>query len=306
MPREHFGPGHTYLDRSDLLDFEELTRLASIFTELGVRKIRLTGGEPLLRRGLPLLVEQLKVTTGIQIAMTTNGSLLAAHAESLKAAGLDRVTVSLDSLHDASFQAINDVDFGVDRVLQGIDAALRADLRPVKINAVIKRGVNDSQLVELASYARERGITLRLIEFMDVGGTNRWNRQEVVGASEMLATIGAAFPLREAPPQAVGEVARRYAYLDGSGELGIIASVSAPFCGSCSRARISADGKLFTCLFASSGLDLRRPLREGASNSDLRALISATWSRRDDRYSELRRRRKTLAAEPVEMSYIGG
>ncbi len=307
MPRAVFGPGFQFLPARELLSFEEIARLSGIFVTLGVRKLRLTGGEPLVRRDLPELVRQLPRAPGLDLALTTNGSLLAAHAAALRSAGLDRVTVSLDSLDDATFRRMNDAEVPVQTVLDAISAAERVGLR-VKINAVIQRGVNDHGLLDLASYFRGRGVVLRLIEYMDVGNSNGWSHAEVVSAREMLERIDAVFPLEAAQPSYPGEVARRYRYRDGSGEIGIIASVTQPFCGDCSRGRLSAQGTFYTCLFASAGHDLRGLLRSGQSDDEIARQISALWQARSDAYSEqrgaqlvaLRRRPK------IEMSYIGG
>ncbi|HUZ83728.1 MAG TPA: GTP 3',8-cyclase MoaA [Gaiellales bacterium] len=306
MPREVFGRDYPFLPRAQLLTFEEIARLAHSFARHGVRKLRLTGGEPLLRRDLDQLVALLREVPGIEdIALTTNGSLLAARAGRLAAAGLDRVTVSLDSLDDDVFRAMNDVDVPVSRVLAGIDAAAAAGLAPVKVNMVVKRGVNEHSLLPMAEHFRGSGHVLRLIEYMDVGTTNGWRLDDVVPAAEMIAAIGAVWPLEPVDRDYPGEVARRYRYLDGGGELGVISSVSQPFCRDCTRARLSAEGELFTCLFAARGHDLRGPLRDGAGDGELDELIGSIWGRRGDRYSELR----TLGTAPVpkvEMSHIGG
>ena len=310
MPRSEFGPGFEFLRPSEILSFEEIARVSRAFVSLGVRKLRLTGGEPLLRRHLHRLIELLPHDADgerIDIALTTNGSLLERHARDLASAGLARVTVSLDSIDDATFQRMNDADVSVRRVLDGIDAARAAGLT-VKVNAVIRRGVNDTGMLDLVRHFKGSGITLRLIEFMDVGNTNRWNPTEVVSAKEMLATIGAEFPLHSLPPRYPGEVAQRHRFADNSGELGIIASVTQPFCGDCSRARLSAPGLLYTCLFAAQGHDLRAPLRAGIDDPTLAQHIATIWRARRDAYSEQRgqplltlgRRRK------IEMSYIGG
>ena len=305
MPREHFGPDHKYLPRAEVLSFEEISRLVGIFGALGARKLRLTGGEPLLRRDLHKLIALLKTSSSMELAMTSNGSLLKSHAEQLVAAGLDRITISLDSIDDATFRAMNDVEFSVQRVLEGIDAALTAGLRPIKINAVIRRGMNDEGIVDLATFARENGHIMRFIEFMDVGHTNSWKLDNVVPANEIVARINALYPLEAIEPAYRGEVASRYRYADGSGEIGIISSVSRPFCGSCTRARLSAEGRLYTCLFASEGLDQRTPLRRGDNDDQIRQLIESTWTSRSDRYSELRAQ-TPKSRPPVEMSYIGG
>ena len=302
MPREVFGRDFVFLPRGQLLTFEELTRLAGVFAGLGVRKLRLTGGEPLVRRDL----EKLAGIGGIQdIAMTTNGALLARKAQALAAAGLRRVTVSLDSLDDAVFMALNDAHFPAARVLEAIAAAAGAGLAPVKVNMVVRRGVNEQSILPMAAHFRHSGHLLRFIEYMDVGTTNGWRLEEVVPAAEIISLIGGQWPLQPVEPAYPGEVARRYRYLDGGGEIGVIASVTQPFCRGCTRARLSAEGSLYTCLFAGAGHDLRGPLRGGASDEALRAQIASAWTRRADRYSELR----SLATRPkqkVEMSHIGG
>jgi len=305
MPREHFGADYQYLPKSSVLSFEEISRLVRIFATLGAEKLRLTGGEPLLRRDVHKLVGLLRASSTMELAMTSNGSLLEKQAEALATAGLDRITISLDSTHDATFQAMNDVDFSVDRVIAGIDAAQAAGLDPIKINAVVRRNVNEASVLDLASFGRQRGHTVRFIEYMDVGYTNSWKLGDIVPASEILDRIHARFPIEALHPRYRGEVARRYRYLDGGGEVGVIASVTAPFCGDCSRARLSADGHLYTCLFASEGLDLRAPLRRGESDEELARRIEERWVGRTDRYSEQRAvQRNNLP--PVEMSYIGG
>ncbi len=306
MPKTIFGRDFAFLPRSELLSFEEITRLARLFADEGVSKLRLTGGEPLLRKDLDQLVAMLATVEGIDdIALTTNGSALAAHADRLRRAGLRRVSVSLDALDDDTFAAMNDVAFPVSRVLTGIDAAARAGLRPVKVNMVVKRGVNDARIVEMADHFRGSGHILRFIEYMDVGTTNGWRMDDVVPAAEILARIDARWPIEPVDPSYAGEVASRYRYRDGAGEIGVIASVTQPFCGGCTRVRLSADGKLYTCLFAARGHDLRGPLRQGATDAELRTLIRSTWERRADRYSELRRAR-TERTPRIEMSYIGG
>jgi GTP 3',8-cyclase len=304
MPKEVFGRDHRFLPRDQLLSFEEIARVASVFASLGVRKVRLTGGEPLLRRQLERLVARLAELPGIDLSMTTNGSLLPAKATVLRDAGLARVTVSLDSLDDAIFRAMNDADFPVAAVLDGIEAAAAAGL-PVKVNAVVKRGVNDGEVVRLADHFRGTGHVLRFIEYMDVGHSNGWRLDDVVTAEEIVGAIAARYPLEPLPPRYPGEVADRWRYLDGEGEIGVIASVTRPFCGGCTRARLSADGKLFTCLFAVRGHDLRGPLRGGASDEALAETIGGVWRRRRDRYSELRSA-ETAGLAKVEMSYIGG
>jgi cyclic pyranopterin phosphate synthase len=304
MPKEIFGHDYRFLERKELLSFEEITRLARVFKGLGVEKIRLTGGEPLLRRELERLVSMLSGLE-LELAMTTNGALLTQKASALRAAGLDRVSVSLDSLDDATFRALNDVDFPVTRVLEGIDAAVAAGF-PVKVNMVVKRGWNDQDILPMARFFKERGQTLRLIEYMDVGTHNGWRLDDVVTAAEMLETISAELPLEPLEPQYRGEVAQRYRYRDGSAELGLIASVSQPFCGDCTRARISADGRLYTCLFAARGHDLRALVRSTSADQELEQQITSIWGRRGDRYSELRTEETATKARKVEMSYIGG
>ena len=304
MPKSVFGRDYTFMPRRELLTFEEIERVVRTFVPLGVRKIRLTGGEPLLRRDVEVLVSMLSRIPGLDLTLTTNGALLPRKAQALREAGLSRITVSLDSLDDETFRAMNDVDFPVERVLEGIDAAAEAGL-PVKVNAVVKRGVNDAGIVDLARRFRGTAHTVRFIEFMDVGATNGWRLDDVVPAAEIVAAIGAAFPLEPVEAAYHGEVARRWRYRDGAGEIGVIASVTQPFCGSCTRARISAEGKLYTCLFAVRGVDLRALLRDGATDEELRERLVAVWQRRKDRYSELRSE-QTAALPKIEMSYIGG
>ena len=307
MPKELFGLNHRFMPRRELLSFEELQRTVAIFASLGVRKIRLTGGEPLLRQDLHLLIRMIADTPGIEdVSLTTNGSLLTLGAATrLADAGLRRVTVSLDALREDVFQAMNDVSFPASRVLEAIDNATRAGLSPVKINCVVKRGVNDTEILPIVERFRGSGHILRFIEFMDVGSTNGWRLDDVVPASEILDTVGARFPLSPVEPNYRGEVARRWTFDDGAGEIGVIASVSQPFCGACSRARLSAEGRLYTCLFATDGFDVRRLLRSGASDEYLTAALGGLWRRRDDRYSELRTR-QTPSSPKIEMSYIGG
>ncbi len=306
MPKEVFGPGYRFVPREQLLTFEEITRLARIFVRLGVTKLRLTGGEPLLRRDLPTLVGQLAPIEGIDdLALTTNGSLLAAQAADLAVAGLRRITVSLDSLDDDVFAQLNDVGMSVARVLAGIEAAEAAGLAPIKIDAVVRRGVNEGSIVPLALEARRRGWIVRFIEYMDVGTTNGWRMEDVVTADEILAAIDAVVPVAPIPPLYSGEVATRYAYRDGSGELGVIASVTRPFCSTCTRARLSAEGQLYLCLFGVRATDLRTPLRDGADDDVLLDLIAKAWTGRTDRYSEIRSD-ATSELPRVEMSAIGG
>jgi cyclic pyranopterin phosphate synthase len=307
MPRDVFGADFPFMKASELLTFEEITRLAKLFAGQGVRKIRLTGGEPLLRHGIERLIEQLIEIDGIdEVAMTTNGSLLARKAQGLRDAGLGRVTVSLDSLDPETFRAMSDVKIPLVRVIEGIAAAADAGLTPVKINTVVKRGVNDGQgILDLAAFGREHGYVVRFIEFMDVGATNGWQLDEVVPSAQIVNTINAVWPIEPLDPNYVGEVAARYRYLDGSGEVGVITSITQPFCGSCTRARLSAKGELYTCLFAGIGHDLRGPLRDGATDDELLQRIAGVWKARTDRYSA-ERTTATVGLRKVEMSYIGG
>jgi cyclic pyranopterin phosphate synthase len=305
MPKEVFGRDYVFLPRAELLTFEEIGRLARAFAGLGVEKIRITGGEPLVRRDVETLVAMLARIDGLDLTLTTNGALLAAKAQALKDAGLSRVTVSLDSLDDQIFRAMNDVDFPVTRVLEGIDAALAAGLEPVKVNVVVKRGLNEDGILPLARHFRGTGVVLRFIEYMDVGHTNGWRLDDVVPAAEIVAGIDAELPLEPVEPAYRGEVANRWRYRDGSGEIGVISSVTQPFCGDCTRARLSADGKVYTCLFAVQGHDLRALLRGGADDAELSASIADIWRARADRYSELRSA-ATADLPKVEMSYIGG
>jgi cyclic pyranopterin phosphate synthase len=304
MPREVFGEAHRFLPKSDVLSFEEITRVVSVLCEIGVRKVRLTGGEPLLRRDLPELVRHLAAVSALEdLAMTTNGLLLATSAQALKDAGLHRVTVSLDALDDHLFRRLSGTDRPVDHVLGGIRAARRAGL-PVKINCVIQRGLNEDQVLPLAEWCRDEGYTLRFIEYMDVGNHNRWHAASVVPAAEIRARLEGFYPLEVVRAAIRGEVARRYRYADGSGEVGFVTSISEPFCRDCHRARLTADGKLVTCLFAENGADLRGLLRSGADERALSQFVAQVWGQREDRYSELR-----AAAEPrkkIEMSYLGG
>jgi cyclic pyranopterin phosphate synthase len=308
MPKEVFGRDYRFMPRRELLTFEEIERVSRAFVDLGVRKLRITGGEPLLRRDLHTLVARLAALSSRQgeldVTLTTNGALLAQKAKALAAAGLSRITVSLDSLDDEVFRAMNDVDFPVARVLAGIDAAAAAGL-PVKVNVVVKRGQNEGSVLDIARRFHGTGHTVRFIEFMDVGATNGWRLDDVVPADEIVRTIGAELPLEPVEAGYRGEVAQRYRYRDGGGEIGVIASVTQPFCGDCTRARLSADGKLYTCLFAVRGHDLRSVLRAGATDAELDDAIRAVWERRTDRYSELRTE-ATSSLRKVEMSYIGG
>ncbi len=305
MPKDVFGRDYPFLAHSDLLTFEEIARVARAFAGHGVAKIRLTGGEPLLRKDIERLVEMLAGIGDLDLTLTTNGAVLAKKAAALAAAGLKRITVSLDSLDDATFRAMNDVDFPVARVLEGIDAAAAAGLAPIKINMVVKRGANEDSIVPMARHFRGSGHIVRFIEYMDVGATNGWRMDDVVPAAEIVRMIDADMPLESLDPNYAGEVAERWRYRDGSGEIGVIASVTQAFCRDCTRARLSTDGRLYTCLFADSGFDLRTLLRGGASDADLAAAIAAVWRQRGDRYSEIRTA-NTARNPKIEMSYIGG
>ena len=305
MPKEVFGKDFQFLPRAEILTFEEIERLARIFVALGVQKIRLTGGEPLVRRNLEVLVEKLAKIGDLDLTLTTNGSLLSQKARSLAEAGLRRVTVSLDSLDDATFKRMNDADFPVAKVLAGIEAAHAAGLAPIKINMVTKRGVNETSIVPMARYFKGTGMTLRFIEFMDVGSTNGWRLDDVVPAREIIAMIDREMPLEPVQSGYRGEVAARYRYKDGGGEIGVISSVTQPFCADCTRARLSADGALYTCLFATQGHDLRALLRSGASDEEISSAIAAVWTERTDRYSDLRSE-QTAGLHKIEMSFIGG
>ena len=305
MPRDHFGSGHRFLPKNEILSFEEIGRLVGVLRSLGLEKVRLTGGEPLLRAELVELIAQLRAHEGLDIALTTNGSLLARQVDSLKQAGLDRLTLSLDALDEATFQRMTDSDYGVADVLSGLDAAERAGFQPIKINCVVRRGVNESEILPLARRFRQSGHIVRFIEYMDVGLTNGWRLDEVMSGQEIVARITQAHPAEPVGPTRPGEVARRYRYLDGAGEFGVITSVTRPFCGDCTRLRLTADGKLHTCLFSPVGLDLRPLLRGGADDATLRDHLEKVWQSRDDRYSELRSQRVQGLRRP-EMSYVGG
>jgi len=305
MPKETFGSDYQFLERSALLSFEEIARLARIFTRHGIEKIRLTGGEPLVRRNAEQLVKLLADIPGLDLTLTTNGSLLTKKAEALSKAGLKRITVSLDSLDDAVFKAMNDVDFPVSKVIDGIDAAAAAGLLPIKINMVVKRGLNEDSIVPMARFFRERGHILRFIEYMDVGATNGWRLDDVVSAREIVDMISKEMPLEPADPNYTGEVAERWRYKDGSGEIGVIASVTQAFCRDCTRARVSTEGQLYTCLFATAGHDLRALLRGNASDEAIHDTIGKVWTQRSDRYSEIRSE-QTVPLKKIEMSYIGG
>ncbi len=308
MPSETFGRDYTFLPREEILSFEEIVRLATLAAGLGAAKIRLSGGEPLLREGLEKLVARLSRIEGVEdLAMTTNGSLLARKARALKDAGLRRITVSLDTLHGDVLRKINGRSFGPEDVLAGIEAAEAAGFSPIKINAVVIRGVNEGSVVDLARRFRGTGHIVRFIEFMDVGTVNEWKLEQVVPAREIVARIHEKFPLEPIDANYKGEVARRYRYVDGGGEIGLIASVTRPFCGDCTRLRLSTDGKLYTCLFGTTGTDLKTPMRAGATDEDLLQVITGVWRDRTDRYSEERSSRTTSPARPkVEMYQIGG
>ena len=307
MPREVFDADYAFLPHSEILSFEEIVRLARVFASLGTEKIRLTGGEPLLRRDVVRLVAMLReALPAVELTLTTNGSALKAHARALKAAGLDRVTVSLDALDDATFKRMNDADFPVKRVLEGIDAAASAGLAPLKVNMVVKRGMNDDQIVDLAAHFRGTGHIVRFIEFMDVGSTNGWRMDDVIPSAEVVRRISGRFPLEPAEANYVGEVAERWRYLDGAGEIGVISSVTQAFCATCTRARLSTDGHLYTCLFAQRGFDLKGLVRDARTqDAAIGEAIAGIWERRTDRYSEIRTA-ETAQARKVEMSFIGG
>ncbi|MCB1915970.1 MAG: GTP 3',8-cyclase MoaA [Rhodocyclaceae bacterium] len=305
MPKGVFGKDYPFLKRKELLNFEEITRLARIFSEHGVRKLRITGGEPLLRRGVEHLIAALAKLDGLELTLTTNGVLLPRMAERLRDAGLNRITVSLDALDEATFRRMNDVDFPVADVLSGIEAAERAGFGQIKVNMVVKRGVNDHAILDLARHFRGSGHIVRYIEYMDVGSSNGWCMDEVLPSRAVVERISAEFPLEAAEANYPGEVAQRWRYADGQGEIGVISSVTQAFCATCTRLRLSTEGKLYTCLFAQQGHDLRGLLRGGADDERLRAAIGAVWHQRDDRYSEIRTA-QTAAARKIEMSYIGG
>jgi cyclic pyranopterin phosphate synthase len=305
MPRSVFDKDYQFLPRNELLSFEEIERVARIFAERGVRKLRITGGEPLLRRHVDELIERLARIPDVEVTLTTNGVLLPKMAQRLKDAGLHRVTVSLDSLDDPTFRRMNDADFPVESVLEGIAAAADAGLGPVKVNMVVKRGENDDGVVDMARHFRGTGHIVRFIEFMDVGSSNGWEMGAVVPSREIVERISAVFPLEQTDPNYTGEVAERWRYADGAGEIGVISSVTQAFCSTCTRIRLSTEGKLFTCLFAQSGHDLRALLRGGASDADLDNAIARVWMTRTDRYSEIRTA-NTAKQRKIEMSYIGG
>ena len=311
MPREVFGKDFVFLPRGDLLSFEEIERLARLFVGLGVHKLRLSGGEPLLRHGIERLIEKLARLPcadgkSVEVAMTTNGVLLARKAQSFKDAGLARLTVSLDGLSDATFRRMSDSAESVRTVLDGIAAAQAAGLAPLKVNTVVKRGFNEHEIVPLAEHFRGTGVILRFIEFMDVGTSNGWRMDDVITAQDILERVGRAHALRPIAPNYLGEVAKRWQYADGGGEIGVIASVTEAFCGDCSRLRLATDGKLYSCLFASAGTDLRAPLRQGEDDQAIRRRITQLWQQRGDRYSQLRHAQTRLPVQRIEMSYIGG
>lgn len=310
MPRENFGSDHTFLPYADILSFEEIARLARIFAKLGVDKLRLTGGEPLLRKNLSMLLKMLSSVKGnnenaLDIAITTNATLLKQQASALKQAGLNRITVSLDALEPQLFKKMSDSRIDVATVLEGIRAADQVGLAPLKINMVVRKNINDNQIIPLAEYFRHSGKILRFIEFMDVGVTNSWMKSEVLSATEIISIVQERFPLEPISPNYDGEVARRWRYLDGAGEVGVISSVSQTFCGDCTRMRLSPEGRLYTCLFAENGFDLRTPLRDGADDQEITDIIAGIWHQRNDRYSELRGQ-QTTDRKKIEMSYIGG
>jgi cyclic pyranopterin phosphate synthase len=305
MPKEVFGNDYQFLERKEILTFEEIARTVRIFHGLGAEKIRLTGGEPLVRRNLEQLIAQLAAIPGLDLTLTTNGSLLERKAEALRKAGLKRITVSLDALDDPTFKRMNDVDFPVAKVLAGIDAAAAAGLTPVKVNMVVKRGMNEHSILPMARHFHGSGHILRFIEYMDVGHTNGWRMDDVVTAKEIVSMIGREMPLEPADPNYTGEVAQRWRYQDGGGEIGVIASVTQAFCRDCTRIRLSTEGKLYTCLFATAGHDLRGLLRGGASDAEIHDAVAAIWTKRSDRYSEVRTS-QTAKLEKIEMSYIGG
>jgi cyclic pyranopterin phosphate synthase len=311
MPRAIFDENHVFLPRAELLSFEEIERLARVFIPLGVQKIRLTGGEPLLRRGIESLIESLASLRGadgrpIEIALTTNALLLSKKAQSLKDAGLSRLTVSLDGLSDATFKCMSDSDAPVASVLNGIAAAQAVGFSAIKVNMVVKRGANDHEILPMAEHFRNSGIVLRFIEYMDVGSSNGWRMDDVVSAQQILALIESRYALQRVDPNCLGEVAERWRYADGGGEIGVIASVTQAFCQDCTRARLSTDGKLYSCLFATDGLELRDPLRQGASDTVLTNLIAQRWEQRADHYSQQRHLATNTHRKKIEMSYIGG
>lgn len=305
MPKEFFGREYEFLKRAELLTFEEIARLTQIFNTLGAKKVRITGGEPLIRRDIEDLISLLSTIPDLDLTLTTNGSLLAQKASALREAGLKRVTVSLDALDDETFKAMNDVNFPVESVLKGIEAASEVGLNPVKINMVVKRGINENSILPMARHFRNSGHVLRFIEYMDVGNTNGWRLDQVVSINEILGIIDNEFPIESLEPNYQGEVAKRWVYKDGAGEIGVIASVTTPFCGNCTRIRLSAEGRLYTCLFGTEGTDLRGLIRGGKTDDDISDFIFDVWRKRKDRYSEIRSS-ETAELKRVEMSYIGG
>jgi cyclic pyranopterin phosphate synthase len=305
MPKEFFGREYEFLKRDELLSFEEILRVSNVFASVGVKKIRITGGEPLVRRDIEELIGMLAKISNVDLTLTTNGTLLPEKADSLRRVGLKRVTISLDSLEDDVFKAMNDVDYPVEGVLEGIRAAQEAGLSPIKVNMVVKRGINQDSILPMAKHFRNSGIILRFIEYMDVGTTNGWRLDQVVPAVEIIDIINREYPLEPIDPNYSGEVAKRWRYKDGEGEIGVIASVTKPFCGGCTRIRLSAEGLLYTCLFATQGHDLRTVLRQDASEVNIRTFINKLWDDRQDRYSEIRSS-ETKELNKVEMSYIGG
>jgi cyclic pyranopterin phosphate synthase len=305
MPKEIFGPDYQFLRRDQILTFEEIERLARIFVSHGVRKIRLTGGEPLVRRDFPRLISMLSTIPDLDLTLTTNGALLARQARALKDAGLKRITVSLDSLDNKIFKSMNDVDFPVESVLEGIEAASSVGLSPIKVNMVVKRGLNEESILPMARFFKEKGHILRFIEYMDVGHSNGWRMDDVVPAAEIIKMINAEMPVEPLDPNYRGEVAERWRYKDGQGEIGVIASVTQAFCSTCNRARLSAEGSLYTCLFAVKGHDFRDMMRNGATDEELSNEVARIWGKRGDRYSELRSE-NTVSLPKVEMSHIGG
>ncbi len=305
MPKEIFGPDYQFLRRDQILTFEEIERLARIFVSHGVRKIRLTGGEPLVRRDFPRLISMLSTIPDLDLTLTTNGALLARQARALKDAGLKRITVSLDSLDNKIFKSMNDVDFAVESVLEGIEAAASVGLSPIKVNMVVKRGLNEESILPMARFFKEKGHILRFIEYMDVGHSNGWRMDDVVPAAEIIKMISAEMPVEPLDPNYRGEVAERWRYKDGQGEIGVIASVTQAFCSTCNRARLSAEGSLYTCLFAVKGHDFRDMMRNGATDEELSNEVARVWGKRGDRYSELRSE-NTMSLPKVEMSHIGG
>ena len=307
MPKEFFGSNHAFLHREQLLSFEEIELAVRAFVANGVKKVRITGGEPMIRRNLPDLIHTLSEIPGVEdLSMTTNASLLTAQAaETLRQSGLKRITISLDALDDAVFTAINDVKFPVARVLAGIENAQTAGISPIKVNMVVARGMNEQEILPMVSYFRGSGVVLRFIEFMDVGNTNDWQMDKVVPAKEIHDLINNKFPIEAVSPTYAGEVAKRWRFVDKTGEIGIISSVTQPFCGSCNRARLTAEGKVFTCLFATSGFDLRQHIRNDRNLEEITRLIRNLWSKRTDRYSELRSITPTTKPK-IEMSYVGG